>query len=151
MTSSCKWKSIHLSETCGASPYSLFLANIQSSATKECWCSFSTRVAKTVLQIKYVHPKNEHEKHGLHDDVINWKHFPRYWPFVWGICAWINGWVNNGEAGDLRRHRAHYDVIVMENEMSGSVSSNDWAPNVRESKNPKVWEIFCLKKCLSKT
>ena len=29
------------------------------------------------------------------------------------ICAWINGWVNNREAGDLRRHRAHYDVIVM--------------------------------------
>ena len=29
------------------------------------------------------------------------------------ICAWINGWVNNGEAGDLRRHRAHYDVTVM--------------------------------------
>ena len=24
-----------------------------------------------------------------------------------------NGWVNNREAGDLRRHRAHYDVIVM--------------------------------------
>ena len=20
-----------------------------------------------------------------HDDVIKWKHFPRYWPFVWGI------------------------------------------------------------------
>ena len=71
----------------------------------------------------------------LHDDVIKWKHFPRYWPFVRGIhrspvnsphkgqwrgalmfsliCAWINGWVNNREAGDLRRHRAHYDVIVM--------------------------------------
>ena len=29
------------------------------------------------------------------------------------ICAWINGWVNNREAGDLRRHRAHYDVVVM--------------------------------------
>ena len=26
---------------------------------------------------------------------------------------WINGWVNNRKAGDLRRHRAHYDVIVM--------------------------------------
>ena len=71
----------------------------------------------------------------LHDDVIKWKHFPRHWPLVWGnhrspvnsphkgqwrgtlmfslICARINGWVNNGEAGDLRRHRAHYDVIVM--------------------------------------
>ena len=29
------------------------------------------------------------------------------------ICAWINDWVNNREAGDLRRHRAHYDAIVM--------------------------------------
>ena len=29
------------------------------------------------------------------------------------ICAWINGWVNNREAGDLRRHRALYDIIVM--------------------------------------
>ena len=29
------------------------------------------------------------------------------------ICAWINGWVNNREAGDLRRHRSHYDVSVM--------------------------------------
>ena len=64
-----------------------------------------------------------------HDDVIKWKHFPRYWPFVRGIhrspvnsthkgqwrgalmfsliCAWINGWINTCEAGDLRRHRAH--------------------------------------------
>ena len=30
------------------------------------------------------------------------------------ICVWINGWVNNGEAGDLRRYRAHYDVTLME-------------------------------------
>ena len=28
--------------------------------------------------------------------------------------AWINGWVNNGEAGDLRHQRAHYDITVME-------------------------------------
>ena len=27
--------------------------------------------------------------------------------------AWINGWVNNHQAGDLRRHRTHYDVTVM--------------------------------------
>ena len=72
----------------------------------------------------------------FHDDVIKWKHFfPHYWPFVRGIlrgpvnsphkgqwrgalmfsfiCVWINGWVNNREAGDLRRYRAHYDVSVM--------------------------------------
>ena len=29
------------------------------------------------------------------------------------ICAWINGWVNNGDAADLRRHGVHYDVNVM--------------------------------------
>ena len=29
------------------------------------------------------------------------------------ICAWINVWVNTGEAGDLKCHHAHYDVIVM--------------------------------------
>ena len=78
------------------------------------------------------HQYSEHKK--LHDDVIKWKHFPRYWPFVRGIprspvnsphkgqwhgastsliCAWMNDWANNREAGDLRRHRANYDVIVM--------------------------------------
>ena len=63
-----------------------------------------------------------------HDDVIKWKHFPRHWPFVRGIhgspvksthkgqwCgALMNDWVNTHEAGDLRRHRAHCDVIVMD-------------------------------------
>ena len=29
------------------------------------------------------------------------------------ISAWINGWVNNRDAGNLRRYRAHYDVTVM--------------------------------------
>ena len=29
------------------------------------------------------------------------------------ICAWINYWVNNREAADLRRRRGHYDVNVM--------------------------------------
>ena len=24
-----------------------------------------------------------------------------------------NGWVNNRDAGDLRHHRTHYDVIIM--------------------------------------
>ena len=70
-----------------------------------------------------------------HDDVINCKHFPRYWPFVRGIhrspvnslhkgqwrgalifsliCVCINDWVNNRDASDLRRYRAHYDVTIM--------------------------------------
>ena len=34
------------------------------------------------------------------------------WCFLWSL-PWINGWVNNREAGDLRGHRTHYDVMVM--------------------------------------
>ena len=41
------------------------------------------------------------------------------------ICAWINVWVNNGEAGDLRRHRAHYDVIVMSIFFSDNFDKSD--------------------------
>ena len=33
------------------------------------------------------------------------------------ICAWINDWANNREAGDLWHHRGHYDVNVMKNMM----------------------------------
>ena len=29
------------------------------------------------------------------------------------ICTWTNSWANNGDAGDLRCHHAHYDVTVM--------------------------------------
>ena len=34
------------------------------------------------------------------------------WCFLWS-APWINGWINNCDAGDLRHHRAHYDIIVM--------------------------------------
>ena len=30
------------------------------------------------------------------------------------ICAWMNGWVNSREDGDLRRHLTHYDTTVMQ-------------------------------------
>ena len=93
---------------------------------------------------------NKAWKGSFHDDVIIWKHFPRYWSFVmmtssygnifrvtghlcreftpvnsphkgrWRralmfslICVWINCWLNNGEAGDSRRYRVHYDVTIM--------------------------------------
>ena len=80
-----------------------------------------------------------HQYRHIRDSISWWrnqmKHFPRYWPFVRGIhrfpvnsshkgqwrgafmfsfiCAWIIRWVNTHEAGDLRRYRDHYDVIVM--------------------------------------
>ena len=83
-----------------------------------------------------------------HDDVINWKDFPRYWPFVRGIhrstvnsphngqwrgalmfsfiCVWINSWVNNCEAGDLRRHRAQKNELPW--------PSRKWQRNFGEAK-----------------
>ena len=33
------------------------------------------------------------------------------WCFLWSV--WINCWVNNRKASDLRRHRGHYGVTVM--------------------------------------
>ena len=65
----------------------------------------------------------------MHNDIIKWKHFPHYWPFVRGIlrcgqwrrtlmfsliCARTNSWANNGYAIDLRLPRAHCDVTVMD-------------------------------------
>ena len=42
------------------------------------------------------------------------------------ICVWINGWINNREAGDLRRNRAHYDVTVMRSGCSRWWQTNRW-------------------------
>ena len=84
--------------------------------------------------VKLYNPKYSAVDRGDHDDVIKWKHFhaivslcakftghrwisrtkasdAELWCFLWSAPS-INGWVNNHEA-DLRRHHAHYDVIVI--------------------------------------
>ena len=88
-----------------------------------CVCNFIMFISvssRLVLQLLWV----DLLVNNTHDDVIKLKHFPRYWPFVQGIdrsplnslhkgqwrkalmfsliWAWMNGWVNNHEAGDLR-------------------------------------------------
>ena len=37
------------------------------------------------------------------------------------ICDWTNSWVNNRDAGDLRRHSAHYDITVMRKQESVAI------------------------------
>ena len=99
-----------------------------------------------------------HELIILHDDVIKWKHFPRNLPFVRGIhrsrwiphtkasdaelswmlsliCIWIKGCIYNPEAGDLRRHRGHYDVNVM----VGVVLSFPWNCGWRNRNGKFYW------------
>ena len=110
---------------------------VNKSGFKSCCvinCSANNTRVDTVQRKTWQYLK-VNQQFCLHHDVIKWKHFPRYWPFVRGIhrspvnsphkgqwrgalmfylfCAWINGWVNNGKAGDLRRHRTHYDLTVM--------------------------------------
>ena len=55
------------------------------------------------------------------------------WCFLWS-SPWINGWVNNREAGDLRHHLAHYDIIVM---LSFSTIAYWYGPG---SWNPSSWK-----------
>ena len=53
---------------------------------------------------------------GIHWSSVNSPHKGQWDGALWSfssMCTWINGWVTNGEVGDLRRHRAHYYVIVM--------------------------------------
>ena len=82
------------------------------------WCMTKLRLAAPFLWTWSA----ESETH-IHDDVIKWKHFPRCWSFVQGIHRspvnsphkgqWRGALMFSLIAGDLRRHRAHYDVIVM--------------------------------------
>ena len=93
--------------------------------------SDANRTHRKTINLDWLGQGSSHDP-SHHNDVIKWKHFPRYWPFVrrihrspvkgqWRgalmfslIWAWMNDWVNNREAGDLRRHCAHYEVTVMQ-------------------------------------
>ena len=52
---------------------------------------------------------------GIHRSPVNSSHKGQWrGALVFSlICFWINGWVNNRDAGELRRYRVHYDVTVM--------------------------------------
>ena len=98
------------------------------------WCRFNSIMGIPMLIRRYLYTEMT-PGYWQHDGVIKWKHFSRYWPFVRGIhrwpvdsphkgqwrralmfsliCAWTNGWANNRNAGELRRHRADFDVTVI--------------------------------------
>ena len=108
---------------------------IRSCLLSEYRPRFASKASASEMILKDMGKTDRHHTTTKHDDVIKWKYFPRHWPFVRGIhrspvtsphkghlrgafmfyliCAWINGWVNNRETGNLRRHHAHYDVTVM--------------------------------------
>ena len=60
------------------------------------------------------------------------------------ICVWINGWVNNREAGDLRRHRGHYNVNVMALKLSGKLTQLNMNSCTSMSWNKRPKRFSCL-------
>ena len=100
-------------------------------------CIILPYLHNTEIQISHHPPQHECQTNValFHDDVIIWNIFRVTGPFVRGIhrspanplhkgqwsealmfsliCTWTNGWVNDQGAGDLRRHRAHYNVTIM--------------------------------------
>ena len=64
------------------------------------------------------------------------------------ICAWINDWVNNREAGDLRRYGGHYDVNVMNFEF---VEHHIWSIKCMVKYNKPVIHTDYLTKITVKT
>ena len=114
---------------------SIYFYGKYSICTNTRWCHRNVMTFQLTTRMFIQQPwKSQHkiknikgQHHLPHDD----KHFRRYWPFVRGIprspvnsphkgqrcgalmLSLIHGWVNNREAGDLGRHLAHYDVIVM--------------------------------------
>ena len=92
-----------------------FIHKVNNMILKQCWIF-----------------KSYHDEYIMHGDVIKWKHFPRYWPFVrgihpspvnfltkrpvkqssdvfFGLCTYVHNW----DPGVLRHHRATYDVTLM--------------------------------------
>ena len=136
-------KSRIIDTQCTNISFGILECRLLGNAIKRKWsyfCSiydaqFSTNVSSCHIGDGHYHALWSWNLFLIYDDVIKWKHFPCHWPFVRGmhrspvnsprkgqwrgalmfslICTRINCWVNNGEAGDLRRHRDHYDVIVM--------------------------------------
>ena len=59
---------------------------------------------------------------------------------VFFISAWMNDWVNNDDVGDLRRHRAHYDAIVMDNMHHAWYTAAVWFVGF----SWRYWMIICI-------
>ena len=117
------------------------MEKVTNSANSSCSIRYCVTLGSSFL---------EHSR--SHDDVIKWRHFPRYRPFVRGmhrssvnsphkgqwrealifplILAWTNSWVNNREAGDLRHYFADYDANVMRFSLFPLCQYHTWFTNI---------------------
>ena len=109
------------------SNHAVDMASFNRFQTKTSWLRNSTTSSFCINSRNWVI--------NVYDDIIKWKYFLCYCPFVRGIhrspvdsphkgqwrgtfmfsliCIWTNDWTNNRDAGDLRHHCTQYDVTVM--------------------------------------
>ena len=104
------------------------MSNIEANVRRNhggCLCHLSAPLTSTapynlrlwrlrnVLVSRYIHPVSTTDWHWM--DWVNSPHKSQWrGALIFSlICARINGWVSNREAGDLIRYHAHCDVIVM--------------------------------------
>ena len=125
-----RWPDLLLPRVRGPAWCGVEFQNAGLSHVYQCFCRHWTlqRASDFFLIWRDIHISDTWWRH-------QWKHFSRYWPFVRGIhrwpvdsphkgqwrrdlvfsliCTWTNGWANNRNASDMRRHHAHHDVKVM--------------------------------------
>ena len=132
--------------------------NANSQATRHIWFSMYRLRTFNSNHVEILTPSEAigHHKVSSHDDIFIWNYFPCQWTFVrriqrlpvdsphkgqWRralmfslISAWTNGWENNQDAGNLRRHRVNYNVNVMNIVLgNGDTKSSSESPlNFRE-------------------
>ena len=60
------------------------------------------------------------------------------------ICVWTNSWANNGDAGDLRRHCARYDVIVIAKQSATTMLTLRWLKNITTARDHIRQYTYCI-------
>ena len=100
---------------------------IYELTTVSCWCCIYAQWKVTWVLFENTRLKNTWWRHqletfsallaimrGIHRSPVNSPHKDQWCGALMFslICVWINGWVNNREAGNLRRYRAYYDVSL---------------------------------------
>ena len=60
------------------------------------------------------------------------------------ICSWTNGWVNNRDAGDVRRHCAYYGVSLFKLTIFVLFDLEVWRMTLKNNRAPMPHQALCM-------
>ena len=121
--------------------------NIRSNAFKVhpkhknsiCWSKNCSCIFSIILRLRNRKLISYHvEQKWQHVDVAKWKHFPRYWPFVWGIHWSL---MNSPHKGQWpRRFDVFFDL-----RLNKRLSKHSWGyVNIMHYGGLKVYKLLNL-------